>query len=110
MRDAEPVMAFGVMGGDNQAQAHVQIVMNIVDFGFDVQEAGEAARVRHTPDGLAVESGIPEPVREALRARGHGVHDGRGMMGGYQAVRIDAATGVLLGGSDPRKDGMAAGW
>jgi len=61
-------------------------------------------------DGLAVESGIPESVCVALRARGHVIHDGRGLMGGYQAVRIDPDTGVLQGGSDPRKDGMAAGW
>lgn len=61
----------------------------------------------HFEDGLAVESAVPEPVRAALRARGHVLHDGRGLMGGYQAVRIDADTGVLPGGSDPRKDGMA---
>jgi gamma-glutamyltranspeptidase/glutathione hydrolase len=110
MKDDAPVMAFGVMGADNQAQAHAQIVMNIVDFGMNVQEAGDVARVRHFDDGLAVESGIPEKVREELRARGHQVHDGRGMMGGYQAVCVDVATGVLHGGSDHRKDGMAVGW
>ena len=110
MRDGQPLMAFGVMGADNQAQAHAQIVANIVDFGMNVQEAGEVARVRHFDDGLAIESGIPEAVRTALRARGHVLHDGRGMMGGYQAVCIDPHTGVLQGGSDPRKDGMAVGW
>jgi len=110
MNDGRPVMAFGVMGADNQAQAHAQIVSNIVDFGMNVQEAGDVARVRHFEDGLAVESGVPEPVRATLRARGHVIHDGRGMMGGYQAVRIDPDTGVLQGGSDHRKDGMAVGW
>jgi gamma-glutamyltranspeptidase/glutathione hydrolase len=110
MRGADPVMAFGVMGGDNQAQAHAQIVANIADFGMDVQEAGDAARVRHTEDGLAAESGIPERVRADLRARGHVVFDGRGMVGGYQAVRVDRPDGVLQAGSDPRKDGMAMGW
>ncbi|MBI4887106.1 MAG: gamma-glutamyltransferase [Acidobacteria bacterium] len=110
MMGDRPFMAFGVMGADNQAQAHAQIVANVVDFGMNVQEAGEVPRVRHFEDGLAVESGIAEPVRAALRARGHVLHDGRGMMGGYQAVRIDPETGVLQGGSDPRKDGMAAGW
>ncbi|MGH9255188.1 MAG: gamma-glutamyltransferase [Vicinamibacterales bacterium] len=110
MKDDQPFMAFGVMGADNQAQAHAQIVANVVDFGMNVQEAGDVARVRHFEDGLAVESGIPESVRAVLRARGHALHDGRGMMGGYQAVRIDPDTGVLQGGSDPRKDGMAVGW
>jgi gamma-glutamyltranspeptidase/glutathione hydrolase len=110
MKDRQPFMAFGVMGADNQAQAHAQIIANVVDFGMNVQEAGEVARVRHFENGLAVESGIPESVRAALRARGHVLHDGRGMMGGYQAVRIDAETGVLHAGSDPRKDGMAVGW
>ncbi|OFW02634.1 MAG: gamma-glutamyltransferase [Acidobacteria bacterium RIFCSPLOWO2_02_FULL_68_18] len=104
------VMAFGVMGADNQAQAHAQIVANMVDFGMNVQETGEVARVRHLEEGLALESGVSEPVRAELRARGHAVHDGRGLMGGYQAVRLDRRTGVLEGGSDPRKDGLAIGW
>ena len=108
--DGQPLMAFGVMGADNQAQAHAQIVANIVDFGMNVQEAGDVPRVRHFEDGLAIESGVPEPVRSSLRAMGHTLHDGRGMMGGYQAVRIDPDTGVLQGGSDPRKDGVAVGW
>jgi gamma-glutamyltranspeptidase/glutathione hydrolase len=110
LRNERPLMAFGVMGGDNQAQAHAQIVANVVDFGMNVQEAGDVARVRHTDEGLAIESGIPEAVRATLRARGHALQDGRGMMGGYQAVLIDPETGVLQGGSDPRKDGMAVGW
>jgi gamma-glutamyltranspeptidase/glutathione hydrolase len=108
--DGVPLMAFGVMGADNQAQAHAQIVANIVDFGMNVQEAGDVPRVRHFDDGLAVESGIPAAVRSSLGAMGHTLHDGRGLMGGYQAVRIDPDTGVLQGGSDPRKDGMAVGW
>jgi gamma-glutamyltranspeptidase/glutathione hydrolase len=103
-------MAFGVMGADNQAQAHAQVVANVVDFDMNVQEAGEVARVRHFEEGLAVESGIIESVRAELRKRGHVLHDGRGMVGGYQAVRIDTTTGVLQGGSDPRKDGLAIGW
>jgi gamma-glutamyltranspeptidase/glutathione hydrolase len=110
MKETQPLMAFGVMGADNQAQAHAQIVANIVDFGMNVQEAGDVPRVRHFEDGLAVESGISEPVRAALRARGHTLHDGRGLMGGYQAIWIDPDTGVLQGGSDLRKDGMAVGW
>lgn len=110
MKDGRPLMPFGVMGGDNQAQAHVQIVVNLVDFGMNVQEAGDAARVRHGEEGLAVEAGIPEAVRHALERLGHTLRDGRGSMGGYQAVFIDPRTGVLMGGSDPRKDGHAAGW
>ncbi|MSO82398.1 MAG: gamma-glutamyltransferase [Acidobacteria bacterium] len=110
MKDGKPFMPFGVMGGDNQAQAHVQVIVNIVDFGMNVQEAGEAARVRHGGDVIAAESGIGEAVRASLRQRGHVVIDGRGLMGGYQAVMIDPMTGVLMGGSDPRKDGLAIGW
>ena len=110
MKDGRPFMAFGVMGGDNQAQAHAQVVANVIDFGMNVQEAGEVARVRHFEEGLAVESGIAESVRAELRQRGHALHDGRGMMGGYQAVQMDTDAGVLRGGSDPRKDGLAIGW
>jgi gamma-glutamyltranspeptidase/glutathione hydrolase len=108
-KDGRPLMPFGVMGGDNQAQAHAQIVVNIVDFGMNVQEAGDAARVRHAGDVLALESGIGAGVRAELTRRGHVPVDGRGAMGGYQAVLIDPATGVLMGGSDPRKDGLAIG-
>jgi gamma-glutamyltranspeptidase / glutathione hydrolase len=108
--NGRPVMAFGVMGGDNQAQAHAQIVANVVDFGMHVQEAGDAARVRHLGVELAVESGIDADVRRVLEAKGHVVVDGRGAMGGYQAIWINHDTGVLLGGSDLRKDGLAIGW
>ena len=110
MRNGKPLMAFGVTGGDNQAQAHAQIVVNVVDFGMNVQEAGDAARVRHSDAGLNVESAIDEPVRAELRRRGTLVQDGRGEMGGYQAAGIHPETGVLMGGSDPRKDGCALGW
>ena len=109
MKDAKPWVSFGVMGGDNQAQAHAQIVANFVDFGMHVQEAGDAARMRHADNGLALESGIDAGVRKALEARGHVIVDGRGLMGGYQAICIAPRTGVLLGGSDLRKDGLAIG-
>jgi gamma-glutamyltranspeptidase/glutathione hydrolase len=66
--------------------------------------------VRHGGEGIAAESGIGEMIRAALMQRGHQVRDGRGAMGGYQAVFIDPKTGVLMGGSDPRKDGHAVGW
>jgi gamma-glutamyltranspeptidase / glutathione hydrolase len=110
MKDGNLLMAFGVTGGDNQAQAHAQVVVNVVDFGMNIQEAGDAARVRHSDAGLNVESAIEEPVRAELRRRGTPVVDGRGEMGGYQAVGIHPETGVLMGGSDPRKDGCALGW
>jgi gamma-glutamyltranspeptidase/glutathione hydrolase len=110
LKDGRPWVSFGVMGGDNQAQAHAQIVVNLVDFGMDIQQAGDAARVRHMSQSLAVESGIAAEVRKALEAKGHTISDGRGSMGGYQAVMIDPKTGVLMGGSDPRKDGLAIGW
>jgi len=110
VRDGKPWVAFGVMGGDNQAQAHAQIVANFVDFGMHVQEAGDAARMRHMGDELALESAIGADVRQALEAKGHVIRDGRGQVGGYQAISIDPKTGVLLGGSDLRKDGLAIGW
>ncbi len=110
MKDGKPWVSFGVMGGDNQAQAHAQVVANFVDFGMHVQEAGDAARMRHMGVNLALESGIGPEVRKALEAKGHTITDGRGAMGGYQAIFIDPKTGVLLGGSDLRKDGLAIGW
>jgi gamma-glutamyltranspeptidase / glutathione hydrolase len=110
MKDGKPWVSFGVMGGDNQAQAHAQIVANFVDFGMHVQEAGDAARMRHMGSSLALESGIGPEVRKALEAKGHTIRDGRGQMGGYQAIFVDPRTGVLLGGSDLRKDGLAIGW
>jgi gamma-glutamyltranspeptidase/glutathione hydrolase len=108
-KDGRPLVSFGVMGGDNQAQAHAQIVTKLVDFGMDIQSAGESARMRHG-DVLWLESAIDDDVRRALEARGHTVSDGRGMMGGFQGIMIDPHTGVLRGGSDPRKDGLAIGW
>lgn len=110
VKNGTPWISFGVMGGDNQAQAHAQMVANYVDFGMHVQQAGDAARIRHMGDAVAIESGIGSDVRRALEARGHVIKDGRGQVGGYQAICIDPETGVLLGGSDLRKDGLAIGW
>jgi gamma-glutamyltranspeptidase/glutathione hydrolase len=110
LRDGKPWVSFGVMGGDNQAQAHAQIVTNLVDFDMNIQEAGEAARMRHGEEELWLESGIGEDVRRDLRSRGHVTRDGRGMMGGFQGILIAPETGVLMGGSDPRKDGVAIGF
>lgn len=108
--NGRPWVSFGVMGGDNQAQAHAQVVANFVDFGMHVQQAGDAARMRHASDQLALESGIGAEVRASLASRGHVVCDGRGLMGGYQAIQIDPETRVLSGGSDLRKDGLAIGF
>lgn len=118
-KGSEPVAAFGVMGGDMQPQGHTQIVTNLVDFGMDLQEAGDAPRWRHiggpdpgdgasTQDQLYLESQIGADVRAGLAARGHTLVAGRYEdVGGYQAVmRKD---GVLFGASEMRKDGQAAG-
>jgi gamma-glutamyltranspeptidase/glutathione hydrolase len=118
-----PDMAFGVMGGDMQPQGHVQIVVNLVDFGMDLQEAGDAPRFHHTgssePTGtvmtdggeLHLESGVPFEIRRELDRRGHRIVEISPVVyGGYQAIRRDPATGVYAGATESRKDGMAAGY
>ncbi|MEK7834390.1 MAG: gamma-glutamyltransferase family protein, partial [Acidobacteriota bacterium] len=100
-RDGKPWLTFGVMGGDMQAQGHTQVLMNLIDFGMDVQQAGEQARFRHFESGLALESAIGSDVRKALEAKGHKLTIAPGMFGGYQAIVIDPKTGALFGGSDP---------
>ncbi len=122
-KDGKPWLSFGVMGGDMQPQGHVQVLVNLIDFGMDVQAAGDAARVRHygsqTPTGrpmapggghIAVESGVPQEVVEQLQQRGHSVVRASGGFGGYQAIRIDHAHGTLVGATEPRKDGAAVGY
>ncbi len=121
-REGQPVFCFGVMGGDMQPQGHVQVLVNIIDFGMNVQQAGDAARVRHlgsaTPTGLPqngsgvvqVESGIAESTRLELERRGHQVLVGGGGFGGYQGIWIDWKNGVLHGATEPRKDGCASGY
>jgi gamma-glutamyltranspeptidase/glutathione hydrolase len=110
MRDGRLWLSFGVMGGDLQPQGHVQVLMNLIEFGMTIQEAGEAARVRHSVDGVAVESGISAEARAGLAARGHDVIESPGVFGGFQGIQIDRESGVLMGGSDPRKDGLAIGY
>jgi gamma-glutamyltranspeptidase/glutathione hydrolase len=110
LRDGRPFLSFGVMGGDLQPQGHVQVLLNLLEFGMNVQEAGEAARIRHSPEGVAVESGITEDARAGLAARGHHVIESPGVFGGFQGIQIDHDSGVLMGGSDPRKDGLAIGY
>jgi gamma-glutamyltranspeptidase/glutathione hydrolase len=121
-RNGAPWIAFGVMGGATQPQGHVQIVCNLVDFGMNLQEAGDAPRVLHTgssePTGdrmtdggkVHLESGFGwEAVRDLLD-RGHTVTWDRGNFGGYQAILWDAEQGVYHGASESRKDGQAAGY
>ncbi len=121
-KDGEPWLSFGLMGGDMQAQGHVQALVNLIDFGMDPQSAGDAARFCHygssTPTGIpakaggevALESEIPESVRKTLESWGHVLRLSPGGYGGYQAIRIDAVRKILIGGSDPRKDGAAMGY
>ncbi len=110
LKDGRPWLSFGVMGGDMQPQGHVQVLLNMIDFGMNVQEAGEAPRFRHTAGGVALESAIPPEARKGLESRGHRLIRSAGVFGGFQGILIDPKTGVLMGGSDPRKDGLAVGW
>jgi gamma-glutamyltranspeptidase/glutathione hydrolase len=122
-KDGKPYMSFGVMGGATQPQAHAQIVMNLVDFDMNLQEAGDAPRLIHggsaQPTGAAadegggtvyLESGFPEETVRALMHRGHKVSWTLGAYGGYQAIRYDADQDVYYGASESRKDGQAAGY
>ena len=113
MKDGKPYFSFGVMGGDHQAQGHTQVLVNLIDFGMNPQEAGEAARFNHGANGLLVERNVSEEARAGLTRRGHKVtvaSGPSGAFGGYQGILLDPRTGVLMGGSDPRKDGLAIGW
>jgi gamma-glutamyltranspeptidase/glutathione hydrolase len=110
------------MGGDMQPQGHVQVLVNMIDFGMNVQAAGDAARVQHngsaTPTGLPaqgsgtvmVESGISDQTIAALRDKGHLVVRAKGGYGGYQGILIDWEQGVLHGATEVRKDGTAVGY
>ncbi len=121
-RDGKPFMSFGVMGGATQPQGHAQIMMNIVDFGMNIQEAGDAPRLLHSgssePTGqvmtdggrVSLESGIDYNVIRELMGRGHRIQWARGPFGGYQAIMYDAENDVYYGASESRKDGHAAGY
>ena len=122
MKDGKPFMSFGVMGGSMQPQGHAQILVNMIDFGMNLQEAGDAARIRHSgssqPTGsvmsdggtVYLESSIPEAVRDELRRMGHSIASRPTSYGGYQAVMWDADEEVYYGASESRKDGQAAGY
>ncbi len=121
-KDGKPWMSFGVMGGAMQPQGHAQIVVNMIDFGMNLQEAGDAPRIQHggssqptgetmTDGGVVyLESGIPyESIRE-LAIMGHSIQYDIGGYGGYQAILWDQEKGVYFGASESRKDGQAAGY
>ena len=110
LKDGMPWVAFGVMGGDMQAQGQAQVIANLIDFGMNIQDAGEAPRFRHTSDGIALESAFQPEARAGLTAMGHNLIQSKGVWGGFQGIMIDPRTRVMMAGSDPRKDGMAAGW
>lgn len=110
LKDGRPWLSFGVMGGDMQPQGHAQVLLNLIDFGMNVQEAGEAARYRLAGSGVALESAFTAETRATLTAFGHHLISGFGMWGGFQGILIDPKTRVLMGGSDPRKDGLAIGY
>ncbi|MGH9313626.1 MAG: gamma-glutamyltransferase [Vicinamibacterales bacterium] len=109
MKDGRPWLSFGVMGGDHQAQGHVQVLLNLIDFKMDVQAAGDAPRFNHGAR-LDLENGISDETRTTLAAMGHRLAERGGSHGGYQAILIDPRTRVLSGGSDRRKDGLAIGY
>lgn len=132
-KDGKPWASFGVMGGGMQPQGHVQVLVNLVDYGMNLQEAGDAARLHHDggrqpTDALAgskadtapinslgvlqVEPGIPAATVEALRAMGHKVEVERTGIpfGGYQAIARDPVSGVYTGATEMRKDGQASGY
>ncbi|MDO9451404.1 MAG: gamma-glutamyltransferase [Stagnimonas sp.] len=121
-KDGKPWVSFGVMGGDMQPQGHVQIVQNLIDFGMNLQEAGDAPRWYHTgssePTGeqmtdggsLSLETGFPYESVRALMGKGHQMGWEFGGYGGYQAIQRDLKTGAYYGASESRKDGMAAGY
>ena len=110
------------MGGATQPQGHAQIVINMIDFGMNLQEAGDAPRIVHTgsssPTGdemtdggkVNLESGFDYSAVRTLLERGHQVGYADGIYGGYQAIRYDAEQDVYYGASEVRKDGQAAGF
>ncbi|RMD47836.1 MAG: gamma-glutamyltransferase family protein [Alphaproteobacteria bacterium] len=107
-RDGRVVMPFGVMGGAYQPNGHVRLVSNLVDFGMGIQQAIDAPRSFRDGRTLQIERGYPAVVRARLARMGHDVQIPRAPIGGAQAIWIDES-GVLVGGSDPRKDGCALG-
>ncbi len=121
-KDGKPYVSFGVMGGGMQPQGHVQIVVNMIDFGMNLQEAGDAPRVQHIgssePTGgemtnggtVLLETGFDWETIRALISKGHKIQWDLGGYGGYQAIMWDEINGVYFGASESRKDGQASGY
>ena len=119
-KDGKPFISFGVMGGATQPQAHAQIIINMIDFGLNLQEAGDAPRIVHSgssqPTGevmtdggsLSIESGFGKQIEQELSNKGHTIKYQKGVFGGYQAIMFK--DGVYYGASETRKDGQAAGY
>lgn len=122
MKDGKPLISFGLMGGGMQPQGHAQVIVNMVDFGMNLQEAGDAARMNHVgssePTGtkmtdggvVHLESTFSQETRDKLEALGHTLGPTNGSFGGYQAIMWDEEQGVYYGASEVRKDGQAAGY
>ncbi len=122
MKDGAPFLAFGLMGGDMQPQGHVQVLTDIIDFGMNVQEAGDSARWHHFGNSevtgepstgvgtVEMESGFSPDVKAELERRGYKIVPGAGNFGGYQAIMWDAKNRVYWGASEMRKDGEAIGY
>ncbi len=121
-KDGKPYISFGVMGGATQPQMHAQILINMIDFGMNLQEAGDAPRILHTgssqPTGevmtnggyVSLEAGFSEKTKRELVKKGHTLQHAVGPYGGYQAIMKQLSNGVYVGASETRKDGMAAGY
>ncbi|KPV97887.1 putative gamma-glutamyltransferase YwrD [Pseudoalteromonas sp. P1-9] len=121
-KDGKPYISFGVMGGATQPQMHAQILINMIDFGMNLQEAGDAPRILHTgssqPTGevmanggyVSLEAGFSEKTKRELVKKGHTLQHAVGPYGGYQAIMKRLSNGVYVGASETRKDGMAAGY
>ena len=121
-KDGNPFLSFGVMGGATQPQGHVQILLNIIDFDMNIQEAGDAPRILHSgssePTGevmtnggtVALESGFDPKLTQDLKSSGHSIRNAPGEFGGYQGIRYDSHRDLYFGASESRKDGMAAGY
>ena len=119
-KDNEPYISFGVMGGATQPQAHAQVLINLIDFGYNLQEAGDAPRIVHSGSSqptdeemtrggtLSLEKGFGEDIEQALKKMGHNIKYEKGIFGGYQAIMLK--DGVYFGASESRKDGQAAGY
>ena len=110
MQGGKPRMPFGVMGGHYQPTGHVHFLTNVLDHGMDVQRALDCPRVLHWDGVYGLETGVPEATAQGLNQLGHVVERVGSAWGGGQAIWIDPGSGVLTGGSDPRKDGIALGF